>query len=365
MLDRDGYRNYLFRQQVLTENTVNSYCTGIAQISQHCGEDVFAIIDLQRLAQMVRDYGIGGVHANLGGYGNGSSRNALRHWMEFVAASLGGKAGADVATSTWLLTWNPEHFKDGGDAGVTAGKVTRWTCHSKQPQPGDSVFLIRLGIEPRGIVATGVVTRSSFEGTDWRDPTKTRNYIEINPIETRPDCASGLLSMLLLEQLGRESAFKWSAQSSGIGIPEPLASTLHTQWENGRGQHSLRQYVEWSKADPKERRDDWLPEYRSCVNAIEQVRQGAKVLDDAMLEWVWRIGSNGVCTVSPGFLSSTDYERNTDFLRQLALDIFADAGEQRYNESFRRWDDAQRQGLSRQCYTAVIHRVFAAAAPDR
>ena len=366
MLDRDGYRNYLLRQKDLTENTVNSYCTGLTQVSQHCAEDVFAITDLQRLAQMVRDYGIGGVHANVGDYGNGTARNALRHWMEFVAAFGRDNAGSDiVAAKTWLLTWNPQHFKDGGDAGVSVGKPARWTCHSKQPQPGDYVFLIRLGVEPRGIVASGTVTRASFEEQDWRDPTKTRNYIEINPTETRADCASGLLPMLLLEQMGRASAFKWSAQSSGIGIPEPLASNLHKLWNAGRGQHSLKQYVEWGQADPEERRDDWLSGYRSCIEAIKQVQLGNKPLDDAMLDWVWRIGSNGVCTVSPGFLSNTDYERNKDFLRQLALDIFADPAEERYNEAFERWNEAQRQGLFRQCYTAVIHRVFAAAAPDR
>lgn len=217
---------------------------------------------------------------------------------------------------SWLLTWNPDHFKDGGDAGVRPGEVTRWTCHSKQPQVGDHVFLIRLGREPRGLVAYGKVVRASYEAEDWRDASKTRSYIDILPEEKRSDCASGLLPMLLLEQLGRASGFKWSAQSSGISIPEPLASGLLGQWEAGRGKHSLRQYVEWSKADPEERRDDWLPDYRARIDAVRQVKQGIKALDDEMLEWVWQKGENGVCSVFPGFLSRADYERSTDFLRQ-------------------------------------------------
>ena len=38
--------------------------------------------------------------------------------------------------ATYLLTWNPEHYQDGGNAGVTAGQEERWTCSSSKPQPG-------------------------------------------------------------------------------------------------------------------------------------------------------------------------------------------------------------------------------------
>lgn len=353
--DKTGYRDYLSRDGK-AENTIDSYCSGINHVSQHCGEDVFQITDPQRLEALYLDYSQDGKYSEVGKYGASAARIALHHWMQYVS-------GKGVA-KTWLLTWNPENFKEGGDAGVRQGEVSRWTCLSKQPQLGDQVFLIRLGVEPRGIVATGVITRTSFEGPDWRDATKTRNYIEFNPTETRPDCASGLLPMLLLEQLGRESGFKWSAQSSGISIPEPLASALLSQWEAGRGKHSLRQYVEWSQADPKERRDDWLPDYRARIDAVRQVKQGVKVLDDEMLDWLWRAGSNGVCTVSPGVLSNADYERSTDLLRQLALDIFADPSESRYQEVLKFWVEAQQQGSFRQLYKAVIHRVFAAASPE-
>lgn len=353
--DKTGYREYLSRDGK-ADNTIDSYCAGINHISQHHGEDVFQITDPQRLESLYLDYSQDGTYSDVGKYGASAARIALHHWMQYVS-------GKGVA-KTWLLTWNPENFKEGGDAGVRQGEVSRWTCLSKQPQLGDQVFLIRLGVEPRGIVAAGVITRTSFEGPDWRDATKIRNYIEFNPTETRPDCASGLLPMLLLEQLGRASGFKWSAQSSGISIPEPLASALLSQWETGRGKHSLRQYVEWSQADPEERRDDWLADYRARIDAVRQVKQGIKVLDDEMLDWLWRAGSNGVCTVSPGFLPAADYQRSTDFLRQLALDIFSDPSESRYQEVFKRWGEAQQQGLFSKLYQSVIHRVFAAASPE-
>ena len=87
MPDRDGYRDYLRKQKLLKENTVNSYCSGINHITQHGDKDVFSIIDPQSLETIVRDYGIGGVNADVGNYRNGSARNALRHWKDFVAAS--------------------------------------------------------------------------------------------------------------------------------------------------------------------------------------------------------------------------------------------------------------------------------------
>ncbi|MGN5092375.1 hypothetical protein ACTG2R_14910 [Aeromonas hydrophila] len=68
--------------------------------------------------------------------------------------------------SDYLLTWNPEQFSTGGDGsqtgllGYRAGDEIRWSCRSKQPQFGDTVYLIRLGKEPRGIIAKGVVTQA-------------------------------------------------------------------------------------------------------------------------------------------------------------------------------------------------------------
>lgn len=106
----------------------------------------------------------------------------------------------DGPSPVYLLTWNPEHFQLGGDGGVVVGDEQRWTCHSKQPQVGDTVYLIRLGQEPRGIVARGVVTEGSFEEPHWKDANKPARYIRFRVDEFRPDAASGLLPMVLLNQ---------------------------------------------------------------------------------------------------------------------------------------------------------------------
>lgn len=87
MPTEQGYRDYLAKPpHELTANTINSYCTGIRHLFNHAGIPPFGETDLIRLAEMQQQYGIGGAEAEIGAYGNGTARNALRHWAEYVAS---------------------------------------------------------------------------------------------------------------------------------------------------------------------------------------------------------------------------------------------------------------------------------------
>ncbi|QXW30380.1 AAA family ATPase [Aeromonas sanarellii] len=86
MPTEQGYRDYLAKPpHELTANTIKSYCTGIRHLFNHAGILPFGETDLIRLAEMQQQYGIGGIEAEIGGYGNGTARNALRYWAEYVA----------------------------------------------------------------------------------------------------------------------------------------------------------------------------------------------------------------------------------------------------------------------------------------
>ena len=62
---------------------------------------------------MVRDYDTVGKFADVGGYGNGTARNALRHWMKFVEADGGEGVGTTpVPRKNRLPTWNPHEDKE-------------------------------------------------------------------------------------------------------------------------------------------------------------------------------------------------------------------------------------------------------------
>jgi 5-methylcytosine-specific restriction protein B len=356
---QDGYREYLQSQKGLKENTINSYCSGLKHLSKHAGKDLFNLYDIVELDGLIERYVQGGIDEQQGEYGSWAASNALKHWREYILHSA-----TDILPRTWLLTWNPKQFKEGGDAGVRLGEVMRWTCHSKQPKISDHFYLIRLDEDPRGLVASGTVTRASFQDADWRDDTKSRSYIEIKAEDVRPDCASGLLPILLLQQLAKDSSFKWSAQSSGIEIPAQLAMQVNDIWVKGKAKHSLQQYLEWSAADPKESRPNWLPSYQQRLDQAQQIKQGQLPLDAAALEWLWSDGRNGVCSVKPAFLPNAAFEKNQDFLRSLTELIIADQSVDTYREAVVQWEQAKTAELFTQMYWGVIARVFSAFAPD-
>ena len=62
---------------------------------------------------------------------------------------------------TYLLTWNPNKWDwDNLEDEISNHKEkgysdSRWSCRNKSIKKGDRVFLIRLGEEPKGIIASG------------------------------------------------------------------------------------------------------------------------------------------------------------------------------------------------------------------
>ena len=209
-INPEGYRDYLLARP-LAATTVSSYCSGINHLKLHSGQDLWTITDLGQLDTLLADYGLDGQLAGRAATVTERPVMLLRQWRDYVESET-STAELKTQPATYLLTWNPDNYQDGGNAGVRVGENERWTCHSTRSPAGDRVYLIRLGGDPRGMVARGTVTEGSFEDADWRDPSKTRRYIEFRAEETRPDCASGLLPMVLLEQIS-EGSFKWSARA--------------------------------------------------------------------------------------------------------------------------------------------------------
>jgi 5-methylcytosine-specific restriction enzyme B len=268
----------------------------------------------------------------------------------------------DGPSPAYLLTWNPEHLKLGGDGGVVVGEEQRWTCHSKQPQVGDAVYLIRLGQEPRGIVARGAVTQGSFEEPHWKDANKPARYIRFRVDEFRPDAASGLLPMVLLTQAAPGQ--KWSPQSSGIGIPATAEPTLRQLWEAGAGKHSLRQYVDWVGQDPKARREEWLIPYRQVTALARSLREDVSLIDSAAVDLLWRAQNNGVAGVGAGGLSGDEFEKNIALLTELTKQILQKPDAETLASVENRWQQAVADKSMSRMNRTVVKRVFAAVAPE-
>lgn len=137
---------------------------------------------------------------------NVRDQEAIERLLEILGAEINDERNVgEVKMSEYLLTWNPKHFNAGGDGSASGqldykvGQVVQWSCHSKKPQIGDTVYLIRLGTEPRGIIAKGRVTKENYADSDWKDSEKQKAYIEFQVEDIRHSCEEGLLPMLLLK----------------------------------------------------------------------------------------------------------------------------------------------------------------------
>jgi len=273
---------------------------------------------------------------------------------------------ADSEQATYLLTWNPEHFQIGDANEFAEGTEHRWACYSQQPQAGDFVYLIRLGQDPRGIVATGTVIEKSHEAAHWQDPSKTTRYIRFRVKGFRASASTGLLPMLLLSLAlpGQD----WSPQRSGVRIASSVLPSLLKLWEHGENKHSLRQIVDWlSKHDEATQVewDRWVSGYLETTARLAAIRVDPANPSEELLDEIWRAQNNGVSHVGPGTLSRQDFADNLPFLSGLTRQIVLEPTAGTLAEVEDAWRNEVAAGRLRVLNKAVIRRVFAAADPKR
>ena len=86
-------------------------------------------------------------------------------WQEYQAQKTPFKC--------WLLTWNKDNWewKDYDEWCLKTKHGEKynepWTCYSKQPVLNDHVFLMKTGAEPKGIIAHGIVTKTSYDAPHY------------------------------------------------------------------------------------------------------------------------------------------------------------------------------------------------------
>lgn len=142
----------------------------------------------------------------------------------------------------WLLTWNPNRWAwnelNGGFDDLKhrleqVGKVydTWSTGVNKSIKEGDRVFLIRLGLEPRGIIASGYAATDVFTAPHWEEhrakvgDVSRHIYVKFDKMV---DIQDSPLPMSVLKEIS--SSFQWSSQASGISIPEDIALEMERLW---------------------------------------------------------------------------------------------------------------------------------------
>lgn len=140
---------------------------------------------------------------------------------------LGGKA--------FLFGWNPIKFEwanlDEDIATLRSGGtlVDNWSAAShKIIQPGDRAFVVRVGAEPKGIFASGVISSEPYVA--YRNG---RHYYRVNiQFDTllNPDKEPILtLDILKTGDLAKQT---WTPQASGISIKPELVDELEGVWQD-------------------------------------------------------------------------------------------------------------------------------------
>lgn len=138
---------------------------------------------------------------------------------------------------TWLFTWNPKLFD--WDVEEPIAEIAShgayhysWNCgRSTQIAVGDRFFLLRQGVEPRGIVASGFVTRKPRPGRHWNRRLRPRKARFVNAaFDAILDSALGETLPIAELQRGPLAGIHWGTQASGIEIDSSLAPRLERVW---------------------------------------------------------------------------------------------------------------------------------------
>ena len=140
----------------------------------------------------------------------------------------------------WLFAWNPTRWDwktfDQDYAKVKAGATvtSRWSCSNGTIKVGDTAWLMRLGTDPRGIVAIGNVTSEPYQDTHW-DPAKAASgdktqYVDIQFTEIRDPAKDAYVSITDLKAKDGDDQ-PWSPQTSGIELKPKAAMALRKLWQ--------------------------------------------------------------------------------------------------------------------------------------
>jgi 5-methylcytosine-specific restriction protein A len=184
---------------------------------------------------------------------------------------------------TYLLAWNPKRWVWNNivemSEKVKMGKVIhdRWSSGvSRRLQKGDRFFLIRLGEEPKGNIASGSIEKDSFEDLHWDEEKsslgETTNYVEIKyDTLLNPDTDAILPRELL--NMPPFSEMHWDTQMSGVQIPDNIAKELEQLWAN------FRDSIDFTFPEEVEQTQEEIFEgavHRITVNAYERNPEARK-----------------------------------------------------------------------------------------
>ena len=137
--------------------------------------------------------------------------------------------------NAYLFGWNPAKFAwEEMDSDIQKLKTNgtleeNWSVASyKTIRPGDRAYVMRVGREPKGIFAAGIISSDPYLA--WR---KGRHYYRVNivlDVLLNPDKESILRFDIL--KTGNLAAQNWTPQASGISIRPELVDEMEGVWQD-------------------------------------------------------------------------------------------------------------------------------------
>ncbi|MEK7466202.1 MAG: HNH endonuclease [Planctomycetota bacterium] len=174
---------------------------------------------------------------------------------------------------TILLTWNPELWPDldaaefAADIAKRGSAKSRWSCGgSKNIHRGDRVFLLKQGAPPRGVIASGRVTRASYQGPHWDGSRKEAGdlawYVKVEWDAMLDPDAHPPLDVATLND-SRLKGEWWTPYSSGTEVKNEVAvRALEELWAAHCGkklvEHRLPAQPTKSEENPDWTRDEHI-----------------------------------------------------------------------------------------------------------
>jgi len=148
--------------------------------------------------------------------------------------------------NTWLLAWNPKSYDWENEEEpfdyntilsnikIQGANLCVWRCMTKQIKVGDRIFIIRLGQNPKGIMATGyAITDANVN--EYKERAVDICITGFLDYHTEPLISQDLLKEKFPDQ-------QWSPQGSGISIKPDAAKWLIEEWN--RIQYGQRDFIE-------------------------------------------------------------------------------------------------------------------------
>lgn len=134
--------------------------------------------------------------------------------------------------SAYLYTWNPKrwHWADQAEAIYRINNGDSydiyWSCgNTKKIVVGDTFFLMRLGVEPKGIIGCGYVSSSPYPLRHWDEVKAAEGKVALRTdLLFKSLSEEPIVSLAILQE--RFPDFKWTPEGGGLTIPDRIANEI-------------------------------------------------------------------------------------------------------------------------------------------